>query len=160
MPVSIFNRLPPRGKVYRYQHLIFWAQGGWVCVEDESQDGDFRNLHSAEFAARLVVFRAMLKRHVFNYPDERLAAENFVTNGTACVNEAYKQGDPSDPKIFEELKADRKRSIFYTGTGVAMPTKQEIAAAQKPLKKTPAVVDARFRPEQNKILPVFRGTKK
>ncbi len=56
MPVSIFNRLPAKGRVYRFQDLIFWAQGGWVCVEDTGMDGDFRNLHSAEFAARVVAF--------------------------------------------------------------------------------------------------------
>ncbi len=161
MPVSIFNRLPAKGRVYRFQDLIFWAQGGWVCVEDTGMDGDFRNLHSAEFAARVVAFKDMLKRHAFNYPDERREAENFVTNGFACVNEAYKQGDPTDEKIFQELKAERKRSIFYTGTSIAIPNTSEVAAIRgSTYSQTKPIVDAKFRPELNHKLPVFRGSKK
>jgi hypothetical protein len=116
MAVSIFNRLPIKGRVYRYRKLLFWAQGGWICLEDETQDGDFKVESSPTFAAKLVTFKVMLSRHLFNYPSERMEAENFVTNGIACVNEAYKQGDPTDPKVFAELKAERKRSIFYTGS--------------------------------------------
>lgn len=164
MAVSIFNRLPPRGRVYRFRKLIFWAQGGQVCIEDEGMEGDFRLMSSAEFAARLIAFKQCLARHVYNYPSERAEAENFVTNGVACVNEAYKQGDPADPKVFEELRAERRRSIFYTGTGVAAPTNREVS--EFGLRQPPAngfhgkgLSSHRQRPQDNSLLPAFQGTK-
>lgn len=113
------DKLPKAGRVYRYKSLLFWAQGGIICIVDEAQDGDFHTETAADFAARVILMGRSLKLHQHVYADEREADTNFVLNGAACVKEARKQGDPFDPAALAQMLRSRSRSFIYTGDGCA-----------------------------------------
>jgi hypothetical protein len=111
------ERLPKAGRVYRYKKLLFWAQGGTICIEDTT-DGGFDVVTAAEFAARVIAVRGVLEADAHKYADERNEDWNFVVNGAAAVKEARrKQGDPFDPRVLDQLLRARRRSFIFTGQG-------------------------------------------
>lgn len=126
--MALLDKLPKAGRVYRYKALLFWAQGGLVCIEDTSAEGEFKTVTAAEFAARVITVRRLLERHAHKYADERNEDWNFIVNGAACVKEARRQGDPFDPAVLEELLRSRKRSYIYTGDSTATVTFDPVVA--------------------------------
>lgn len=110
------TKLPKPGQVYRYKKLLYWAQGGVICIED-TRDGEFKTESRVEFAARVITIRTVLAADRYKYADERNEDFNFVINGAAAVKEARKQGDPFDPKVLESVLKHRRRSFIFTGDG-------------------------------------------
>lgn len=115
--LSKFDRLPPKGTVYRYRKLLFWAQGGCICIEDEAMDGDFQVVSRAEFAARVITMRANLEKGRYKYPDERIEDENFVINGAKAVKEGKHQGDPFDPEVLQQKMFELRQGRILLGNG-------------------------------------------
>lgn len=108
-----------QGKVYAYKNLIFWAQGGVICIEDK-ENGDFNTVTAAEFAARIITVREILAKDRHRFTDERNEDHNFILNGCACVKEARKQGDPFDPAVIAYMNRHRGKSYIFTGDGTAV----------------------------------------
>lgn len=145
--MAALDQLPPAGRVRKYKSLLFWPQGGVVCIVDESKDGEFTTATAAEFAARVIQIRYLIERGTHKYADERNADYNFVCDGAACVKEARKQGDPFDPKVLEHLLRHRRRSFIFTGngTGKVLHTAGVLHDANSPAAREVAV--------QNALLP-------
>jgi hypothetical protein len=117
--MSSFDTLPRKGKVYKYKKLLFWAQGGCVCIEDTSQEGDFKVIPRHEFAARIIALREYGRKHGYRYADERIEDDNFIINGCACVKEGKHQGDPFDPTALQDILKSYSRNYVFTGDGNA-----------------------------------------
>lgn len=111
------DRLPKMGKVYRYRNLIFWAQDGCICIEDERPElgGDFRVVSRPDFAATIILFRDSYEKGGYAYAEMRNEDHNFIVNGCAAVKEAKRQGDPNDPRVIESKMREHRRTFFYTG---------------------------------------------
>jgi len=115
--LSKLDRLPPKGRVYRYRKLLFWAQGGCICIEDEAMDGDFKVVRRSDFAARIIAIRANLEKGRYRYVDDRIADENFIINGAAAVKEGRKQGDPFDPEVLRQKMLEWRNGKIILGNG-------------------------------------------
>lgn len=168
-----FDRIPAKGKVYRFRQLLFWAQGGCVCIEDMAQEGDYRVVSRADFAARVISMRDAIAAGEFDrHPDERNAAHDFVLNGVAVVKEAKHQGDPFDPVVLAQKTRDRQtqKGMLYAGTPgrILLPTQyggQGAATAggrlfypgenQKPIVLRTLTEDQA--PAQAAVLPRLKG---
>jgi hypothetical protein len=113
------DRVPPRGKVHRYRKLLFWAQGGCVCVENEDEAGAFKSMSRVDAVARVILFKQAVDEGAYNYADERIEATNFIVNWCDSVREAKRQGDPFDPEVLAQQLRERQNSkgYIYLGDG-------------------------------------------
>lgn len=121
------DALPPRGRVYKFKKLIFWAQGGTICIEDVN-DGSFRCITAQDFAARRVAVRDQLtsatrNKYYDTYPDERALDSRFVDEAKRCIQEALRQGDPFDPRVLEHFYRHRRPSLVHMGGGNFVTTR-------------------------------------
>ena len=120
-----------QGKVYKYQDLIFWAQGGVICIED-TRDGSYQTASRAEFVARILVVRQSIDANRYQYPSERNEDYNFIFNGVAAVKEAKQQGDPFDPAVIEALIRGRRKSWIFNSKGEAIGSSNAISHGSSP----------------------------
>lgn len=111
------------GQRYRFRSQEFWAEDGWVCVEDQ-RTGEYRALPRAEAAATAIQFNNELPK--IAYEDEREQLMRCIVNLAACVKEAKSQGDPTDAEISKKKAKERRRVsyAFHNGTPVALPGDQ------------------------------------
>lgn len=106
------------GKRFRFRDLLFWAQSGMICIQDERYDA--KDPESFE----VVMVREMLFRvravnadiHRIKYADEREEHHKFVENMIKCCKEAQTQGRPDDPKAVASMLRHR-RQTWVMGSG-------------------------------------------
>lgn len=118
--MAAVDKIPKKGKVYRFRHILFWAQGGCICLEDARKNGDFKALSRNEFKWRIVAFRdALLAGADDRWPYDRNETTNFIVNACAAVKEAKQQGDLFNPRVVEEKERERlnQKGFIYLGTG-------------------------------------------
>ena len=131
--------MPKAGKVYKYRNLIFWAQGGQICIEDTA-DGSYRVCGRAKFAARVIMMNNVLKRasaEALRFSDERNADYNFVTDGAAAVKEAKRQGDPQDPRVMEHWIKHHRPGYIFTGNSGSVVWQGPVVGLKPDLTKLP-----------------------
>lgn len=109
----------PRG-FYRYGHQEFWPERGLVHIEDQ-RDGSYVSLSAAEAFARAISFNQEVKAAAADtsltdrvmYPDERAEILKMVVDLMACVKEARRQGDPTDPEVSRSVaRANRPCQVL------------------------------------------------
>ena len=130
------DHYPKKGRVYRFRNLLFWAQGGCICLEDTAtSEGSFNVIKRTEFAARVIAIQKSVEAGHFNYASEREQAINFVINGCASIKEGRHQGDPFDPKVLSQQLRDRQtnKGYIYLGDG----TKVSVAGDSSPGENPP-----------------------
>ena len=113
------DKLPPRGKVYKYKKLEYWAQGGTICIEDTGVEDEtrFRTVTVKEFLRRALTLKVLVLKSKYDYVDERLTDEKFVEEAAKCIREAMNQGDPFDPRVLEHYYRHRRRSFIVGADG-------------------------------------------
>ena len=118
------DRYPAKGRVYRFRNLLYWAQGGCVCMERMDENGKFNVVQRKEFINRIVAIRDSLNMGHFRFADEREQMINFVLNACAVVKECRKQGDPFDPRVLADQIRARKlqKGYIYLGDGSVLFT--------------------------------------
>jgi hypothetical protein len=133
-----------KGKVYKYRKLLFWAEGGCICIEDTSNEGNFKVVTRAEFAARVITLREYARRHTHRYADERIEDENFIVNGCAAIKEGKRQGDPFDPAVLEQmLREHRKTYVLGNGSVVIGHAKMQDESPSQKIELPPLPVATR-----------------
>lgn len=152
------DKLPAKGKVYRFRKMLFWAQGGCICMERTDVDGDFNVISRAKFAAEVIMMRDAVNKGCYDqYADERIEMTNFVVNGAAAVKEGKKQGDPFDPAVMAQQLRDRhiSKGFIYLGDG----SKHTISTtvSDSPLANPPARIVS---PGPGQRVPVKVHTKR
>lgn len=95
------------GQRHRFKNLVFWAEEGMICIEDQ-RDGDFKVLTRAEGAARAVALNAELS-HMNTHPNDRDELCKAVVGMAACVKEAKTQGDPTNVEVRRQKIRDNRR---------------------------------------------------
>lgn len=131
------DKMPPQGRVYRFRRLLFWAQGGCICLEDTANDGNYNVIKREEFAARVVNLKMSVdKGHFDQYADERNEVINFVINGCAAIKEGKHQGDPFDPRVLaDKLAANHiSKGYIYLGDGSRVTVPNAAPPANPPGK--------------------------
>jgi hypothetical protein len=115
------DKLPTPGKPYKYKSMVFWAQGGSVCMESTQlpvgHDKHFQVIHIADFRRRRNVLVRAIEKGAFAVWDERMAARKFVEDADACIREGERQGNPMDPKVLAYLMRHRSRTFTFGGIG-------------------------------------------
>lgn len=113
-----------------YKDLEWWAENGLIYMEDH-KDNDFHAVtvrDALERAAALTVERRRIDaraRSSSHASGNRVAAEDRAQLQTAieglieACKDARKQGDPSDPKVIEDLRKQRKKNILIPGENIA-----------------------------------------
>lgn len=116
--MALTDVIPPKGRVYRYKKLLFWAQGGTIVIEDTANEGDVRVVALTEFLERAWTLKRIVTKRDYRYADERRIDEKFVEDAALCGREALKQGDPFDPAVIETLVRHRRKSFVTAGGAV------------------------------------------
>lgn len=102
-------------KRYKYKRITFWAENGVVMVHDD-RDGLTTEVPALEFKKRGESFK--LETAVEQYFDEANNLSNLASNVDACVDQALRQGDPTNPRVSREmanLSSVRSWNIGATG---------------------------------------------
>ncbi len=120
-----------RKNVYRYRKFEFWAAGGRVYIADTTKAGDeaydlrerLRTIAPAELMQRAVAIAIAAKD---DYANVRSEVKQLMEDAAACAKEAKKQGDPTDPKVREDMTKHRRKSSIimpqdFTSGGMGSP---------------------------------------
>lgn len=99
-----------KGKVYKYQGLRFWAEGGIVKILD-TRDGTITNIAATVWHNRAKAIGD--EGDHCNYSDERQEHYDCANAMRACAAEARYQGDPTDAS-FEEYRVRHKEWLRTT----------------------------------------------
>lgn len=114
------------GKHYVYKQLEWWAEHGLIYMEDHSDD-TFQALmvrDALERAAALTVERRRLTSRIVSSggssgnkvaAQERDMLQTAIEGLIEAAKEAKKQGDPSDPRVIEDLQKQRRKRILMPG---------------------------------------------
>lgn len=87
-------------KIYKYGRVEFWAENGVVMVFDGRTE-QVREVAALEFLKRGASFEH--ESSVEKYFDEANNLMNLACNVKACVDQALRQGDPTNERVSREM---------------------------------------------------------
>jgi hypothetical protein len=137
------------GTRFEHDQIVFWAENGLIYVEDH-RDGSFNAITVKDALKRAAVLTVEARRVAArirasaNTSGNRVAAEDraklltCVENLITACRQARAQGDPSDPKVIEDLRKQRKKNhlVFGTDLGqdkkILLPSGEQATSGPKP----------------------------
>jgi hypothetical protein len=114
------------GTRYEHDQIVFWAENGLIYVEDH-RDGTFNAISVKDALKRAAVLAVEARRVAARVrvsagsSGNHVAAEDrnklltCVENLIKACQQARTQGDPSDPKVIEDLRKQRKKNKLVFG---------------------------------------------
>ncbi len=124
------------GTRYKFRSLLFWAQGGLICIED-ARDNSFKAETVRDFLLRANAINGEIPR--MGYTDERLEHQKFVEDAICSCRQAKQQGQPDDPKAMADMLKMRRRSVLYASGPVSQHKKVVLAAGTLENRKLPPI---------------------
>lgn len=103
-----------KSKIYKYKRITFWAQHGVVMVHDD-RDGQTTEVPALEFKKRGASFK--LETSVEQYFDEANNLSALASDVDACVDQALRQGDPTNPRVSREMANLSSVRTWMIGSG-------------------------------------------
>lgn len=103
-----------KSKLYKYKRITFWAENGVVMVHDD-RDGQTTEVPALEFKKRGESFK--LETSVEQYFDEANNLSALASNVDACVDQALRQGDPTNPRVSQEMANLASVRSWMIGSG-------------------------------------------
>lgn len=113
-------------KVFKYKRVSFWAEDGMVQTYDD-RDGSFKEHAPMEFMARGHNFGDE-EAAVEMYHDEAHRLKMLANDIQACVDQALRQGDPTNPKVQAQMANLSSRRVVNMGVALG----SAMAAAPRP----------------------------
>ncbi len=108
------------GKRCKFRDLEFWAENGFVRLEDQ-QTGDYFTITRDEAFARAKAIAEEINS--IKWPNEQYETVTMVQEMCDVIKEAEEQGDPTDPAVMEymgkEVKRSRRAKILLPGGTIA-----------------------------------------
>jgi hypothetical protein len=100
--------------------IRWWAEHGIIHYRDETT-GIQSSMSRRTFLERLAAVSAQLRggrdsNDGFMSRDEQERTLRFIENGVALAKTAQLQGDPDDPKVFEQKINERPTALFIPGS--------------------------------------------
>jgi hypothetical protein len=104
-------------RMFKHKQQLFGAKGGLIYIFDE-RDGTTACCDVVEFQARADALGLEAARCI--YGTERTELENAANDMEAAIQDAIKQGDPTDVKVQEwHAKHSKKKPTILVGQGTA-----------------------------------------
>jgi hypothetical protein len=98
-------------KIFKYNQIEFWAENGFVQIYDGRDGSQKAELTSVMRTRAKALFEEASRA---TYQDEKKRLLEAARDIMLCIQEAKEQGDPTDPKVAEQLAHDN-RKIWSSG---------------------------------------------
>lgn len=103
-----------KSKVYKFKRITFWAENGVVMVHD-GRDGETHEVPALEFLKRGASFE--MESAVEKYFDDANTLMDGACCVKACVDQALRQGDPTNERVSREKANLGSARMWSVGAG-------------------------------------------